>query len=345
MKLLSRLFNRPKTPATITCPRCLGKGHVDKDDIIRLKQQGKWGTGTCAYCKGSGTVDEELLSKVAVDNTSLTNNLSEAERDHIINKTQLSGCPVTEHNRLWLEGAFLLLLDLFGAENIRQRRILRPHHSDFPITYNGTEQPVYETMKIVAAQMELSFDTITLSFYDDRIRELSTGSPLNGKIYPEVMKGDQTSAGLYWGKTEDGQYEIWLNRELLSHPENLVATLAHEIAHIKLLGENRLEINNEPLTDLTTMIFGLGIFNANAAFQTFKDYSSYGWRSQGYLSQIQWGYALALFAHVRGENSPDWISHLTPNVRSDFFQAQQFIAGHSDIVLQNRMEDNGQAVF
>jgi hypothetical protein len=77
----------------------------------------------------------------------------------------------------------------------------------------------------------------------------------------------------------------------------------------------------EPLTDLTTMIFGLGIFNANATFQTFKDFVSYGWKSQGYLSQIQWGYALVLFAHVRGEHSPDWISRLTPNVKSDFFQA------------------------
>ena len=345
MKLLSRLFNRPKTPPTLTCPRCLGKGHVDKEDILRLKQQGKWGTGACAYCKGSGTVDKELLSKVAVDNTSLTNDLSEVERDHIINKTQLPGCPVTEHNRLWLEDAFLVLLDFFGKEKIQQRRILVPLHADFPIKYNGTEQPVYETMKIVATQMEVPFESIILSYYNDRIRELSTGSPLDAKIYPESMKGDQTSAGLYWGQTEDGHYEIGLNRELLSQPENLVATLAHEIAHIKLLGENRIQTNNEPLTDLTTMIFGLGIFNANAAFQTFKDYSSYGWKSQGYLSQIQWGYALGLFAHVRGEHSPDWIRHLTPNVRSDFFLAQQFIADHPDIVFQNRIGDNGQAVL
>src|SRR6266702_4339782 len=114
MKIFSRLLNRSKTPEILTCPRCLGKGHVDKEDIIRLKQQGKWLPGVCAYCKGSGTVGKEILSKVAADATYLTNSLSEAERDLIVNKTQLDDCPVTEHNRLWLENAFLILLDFFG---------------------------------------------------------------------------------------------------------------------------------------------------------------------------------------------------------------------------------------
>ena len=81
-----------------------------------------------------------MLSKIAADATYLTTNLSERERDLIINKTQLEGCPVTEHNRLWLEDAFHLLLDFFGKENTQQRRILTPHHVDFPISYDGTEQ-------------------------------------------------------------------------------------------------------------------------------------------------------------------------------------------------------------
>lgn len=269
MKLFSRLLNLSKTQATVTCPRCLGKGHVDNDDIIRLKQQGKWGTGACAYCKGSGIVDKKMLSQVSADATYLTTNLSERERDLIVNKTQLQGCPVTEYNRQWLEDAFILLLDFFGKENTQQRRILTPHHADFPISYDGTEHAAYETMKIVATQMEVPYETTELVYYDDRINEVSTGSPFDHKIYLMSREGDQNASGLYWGRREDGKYEIWLNRGLLFEPENLVATLAHEIAHIKLLGENRIEVNNEPLTDLTTILFGLGIFNANAAFQSF----------------------------------------------------------------------------
>ena len=85
-----------------------------------------------------------MLSKVATDETHLTTNRSAIERDHIINKTQLEGCPVPEHNLLWLEDAFVLLLDFFGKENATQRRILTPQPADFPISYDGTEHAAYQ---------------------------------------------------------------------------------------------------------------------------------------------------------------------------------------------------------
>jgi hypothetical protein len=310
-------------------------------DIVRLKQEGKWSTGACAYCKGAGNVDQNMLI-IPADVVGLTNNLSESERADFINNynnpapvdPKFDGCPVPESNRLWLEEAFLLLLDFFGKENTQQRKVLIPHHSDFPVRYNGTWESAYETMKIVATQMEVPFDNIELSFYDDRVGKLSSGSPFGDNIYLESRKNDQYAGGLYWGRTEGGKYEIWLNRKKLSGPESMVATLAHEVAHIKLLGENRIEENNECLTDLTTVVFGLGIFNSNEAFQTFTTVNTYGWQSAGYLSQPQWGYALALFAHVRGEKSPAWINHLTPNVKSDFLRGQRFIEANSELVFR-----------
>jgi hypothetical protein len=343
MDFFSRLFKRKETSDQLTCPRCLGKGHVDRADIIRLQQQGKWGTGTCAYCNGSGSIDKAMLAKVPADATYLTSSLSESEREAVINYNnwgssypvtqKREGCPVSEQNRLWLEEAFLLLLDFFGKENTQHRKVLIPHHANFPIQYNGTEQSAYETMKIVAIQMDVPFDSIELGFYDDGVNEISTGSPMGGRIFLEAEKGYQSPAGLYGGSGQSGKYEIWLNRKQLSEPESLVATLAHEIAHIKLLGENRIEENNEYLTDLTTVIFGLGIFTANSAFQTYKGIDYYGWKSQGYLTQMQWGYSLALFTRLRGEKSPDWMNHLTPNVKSDFLQGQSFIEANPDLVF------------
>jgi hypothetical protein len=47
----------------VTCPRCLGKGFVDDDDIKRLNHVGEWLEGTCAYCDGIGIVDKEKLSQ------------------------------------------------------------------------------------------------------------------------------------------------------------------------------------------------------------------------------------------------------------------------------------------
>jgi hypothetical protein len=67
------------------CPRCLGKGHVDWDDIKRLDQELKWIPGTCAYCNGRGKVDDKIESNVPVDASYLVINLSEADRKKIIN--------------------------------------------------------------------------------------------------------------------------------------------------------------------------------------------------------------------------------------------------------------------
>lgn len=343
MNFLNRLLKKLNKPVELTCPRCLGKGHVDNGDIIRLNMQGAWEAGTCAYCNGSGNIDETFLSKVPVNATQLTSDLSASEREALINNynspdtdqdlQKREDCPVSEQNRLWLEDAFGLLLDFFGQDLTRQRKVLIPHYDDFPIAYNGTEESTYETMKIIATQMEVPFESIELTFYDEGIHSLSTGSPFGSGIFLKSDDADKSSAGLYWGQTAYGRYEVWLNRNKLAEPENLVATLAHEIAHIKLLGEERMDENDEHLTDLTTVIFGLGIFNANAAFQTFTKVDSYGWQSQGYLSQPQWGYALALFAHLRGEESPAWIKHLTPNVKADFLQGQRFIAENPSLVF------------
>ncbi len=62
----------------IKCPRCLGKGFVDLEDIIRLNRQLKWVPAPCAYCNASGRVEKEILSKVAVDCMYLTIDLPES---------------------------------------------------------------------------------------------------------------------------------------------------------------------------------------------------------------------------------------------------------------------------
>ncbi|MEP6952182.1 MAG: hypothetical protein ABI863_23020 [Ginsengibacter sp.] len=244
-------------------------------------------------------------------------------------------CPVPEDNRIWLEKSFLLLLEFFGIENTQQRKILIPHHSDFPIKYNGDEETAFETLKIVAKQMEVSYDEIHLDFYNDRVEEISTGSPFDRRIYLKTEKNEGGAAGLYWGKDEHEKYNISLVRSKFKQPENMVATLAHEIAHIKLLGENRIDKNDEKLTDLTTIFFGLGIFNANAAFQTYNGVDYSGWQKMGYLSQMEWGYALSLFAHFRGEKTPGWVEHLTLNIQGDFIQGQNFIADNEDVIFQD----------
>jgi hypothetical protein len=111
-------------------------------------------------------------------------------------------------------------------------------------------------------------------------------------------------------------------------PARLVAVMAHELAHVLLLGGRKIqrdEDNMEPLTDLLTVCFGFGIFNANYAmvFQQWDDGRKHGWSTQrlGYLSEPMFGYALARFAQLRGEAKPAWRQHLRLNVRTYFDQS------------------------
>jgi len=84
MSFFSRLFGQRKP--TIQCPRCLGKGHVDWNDIKRLNQELRWGPGTCAYCNGKGKVAPDMVDKVAVDASYLTIDLSKAERQRVMTR-------------------------------------------------------------------------------------------------------------------------------------------------------------------------------------------------------------------------------------------------------------------
>lgn len=73
-----------KNQAFKECPRCLGKGHVDWDDIKRLNQELKWMPGKCAYCDGFGRIDPKIESNVPVEASFLVNNLPEDERKRIL---------------------------------------------------------------------------------------------------------------------------------------------------------------------------------------------------------------------------------------------------------------------
>ncbi len=235
---------------------------------------------------------------------------------HVPREYNPDGPPIEDDNRLWIEKSFQFLLNTFGVEETKKRKVLIPHYSNFPIRYDGSENSASETLKIISNQMEVPFENISLDFYDDTIQKITEGSP----------------GGLYWGKGENEKYEIWVVSSLLNEPENMVATLSHEIAHIKLLGENRLEQNDEPITDLATIFFGLGIFGANSAFQSSRDSQYYRWSTSGYLTQMEWGYALALFAYLRNELNPNWSSHLCANVKADFFQALNFITNNENLI-------------
>ena len=163
--------------------------------------------------------------------------------------------------------------------------------------------------------MEVDPGTIELMIFDDT--ENTTRSLL------PYASGESSGVGGLYAHDGESRTVIAINSSQMDDPAALVATLAHELGHVILLRPGlvgRDEPDMEPLNDLLTVFLGFGVFSANTAFQ-FRQHNSYdrqGWsaRRLGYLSEEQFGYALARFAVERGEGKPAWTRYLGTNVGS-----------------------------
>lgn len=78
-------INRICRSNMVDCPRCLGKGDVDDNDIKRLKKELFWAPGKCAYCNGNGKVPPDRIEKISADIEYLTTDLPSWERHKVIN--------------------------------------------------------------------------------------------------------------------------------------------------------------------------------------------------------------------------------------------------------------------
>jgi hypothetical protein len=259
----------------------------------------------------------------------------------LFSKNEGNSCPIDVETRLWMEDAFMWLVNQFGIESIKSKSLLLPRPEDFPIQFDGSIDSMIKTAEILAGQMEISMNDVSLDTYEEGIHELGTG--ILDSIFTEIDPNskEELTSGLYFDKNELGKFDILIEKRNLTDPENLIATLAHEFSHIKLMGEKRIESNDESLTDLSTVVFGLGIFNANTAFRDYKNFHSWGHNSVGYLKQREWGYALALYAYFRSEHNPEWIKYLTPNIKLDFQKSLGFICLNTDKIFKEDYQGGG----
>lgn len=216
-------------------------------------------------------------------------------------------CPVSEEEKRWIEQRFSWLADELGLARLIDRDLVLPTAEFLPDDYDGSEEGVQDLMTRVARFMDVDPTRLRLNFYREQRLEVD-GATSSG------------SAGLY---SEAGDhFDIWLEVDGLYDPPSVVATLAHEIGHVVLLGQRRIspeEEDHEQLTDLLTVFMGMGIFPANnvvhASNWSEGQFSGWSVGKRGYLSMVMYGYALSLYALARGELKPEWAAYLRPDVR------------------------------
>jgi hypothetical protein len=229
-------------------------------------------------------------------------------------------CPVVEREQHWIESSMDWFCGQFGDGAVR-RPVILPTDDYFPGTYTGTDDEVRAVVRRVSGYMGVDSDSVEVEFYRQSAPDVA------GLAQPS----QRGTAGHY--VVRDGRPVVGIEDAMAARPMALVATIAHELGHHLLLGANRIapdRKDGEPLTDLLTVYFGLGIFGANAALDFSRPYRAArerltssrgvvrpGWRASrlGYMTEPMFGYALARYAWLRGEEHPVWMSYVDGNPR------------------------------
>ena len=245
--------------------------------------------------------------------------------------------PLDKTLRKYFENNFLWLMQEFPEPKIEDRRILTPTISDFPIRWNNSRGNAIDAIKIICSNMNLDPNEIKVDFYNNGLKEINLGTSV---IFLESDPENPEAAGLYHNEKVDGKYIIALDEAIVERPDSLIATIAHELSHIKLLGEKKLDQNDEMLTDFTTVFFGLGIFNANCAFQFYNKIDRWGHSKLGYLTIDEWAYALALLAFIRHEDEPEWKNFLSKTVKSNFEKCLSYMIDNEEEIFKFDDEKN-----
>ncbi len=116
----------------------------------------------------------------------------------------------------------------------------------------------------------------------------------------------------------------------------LVGTMAHELSHLRLIGEQRVngnEYDNELLTDLTAVFHGFGIFLGNSPRNWDSQYSLWPGttlKRPEYMTLPMFAYAIAHSAWFRGERRPSWYRFLSLDLKPNFKQAIRYLMETQD---------------
>jgi hypothetical protein len=247
--------------------------------------------------------------------------------------------PVSEPERLWVDEGFRRLQKMLGHRRMMDAEMVLPAAKFFPDHYDKTPVAAEKLCQRVCGYMRVDIRGIELEVFADETEELR-------EMLPHWSGNSSGCAGLYMrdrGEEEDRNEKrmvVAIRSTQLQDPLSLVATVAHELGHVILLGGglmNPSTPDHEPMTDLLTVFLGLGIFTANSAgrFTQFQDNQRQGWSMQrlGYLPEQVFGYALARFGRERGEEKPSWAKYLSTNVGAYYKRSSAWLAKHGAPVI------------
>lgn len=241
---------------------------------------------------------------------------------------------VTSEDKVWIDEAFLWFEEQYGRDFLKNVRIIEPTKEFFDHQFTGKEEDAEYALTRCMEYMDIKSVNVELYFF--------TESPMvfsDEGIMIEQNPKNSTDSSYALGKyAEDGpnRFQICLEFSQLKNPQSMIATLAHELSHLILLGEGRIDTNDEELTDLNCIALGFGIFLSNSifTFQQWHGTSHQGWQSkrQGYIPEEVAAYSMALFNHYQ-QNQSNWIDHLNKRVKKLYMKNLKYLESTNNTLV------------
>jgi hypothetical protein len=249
-------------------------------------------------------------------------------------------CPCDAAAKPWIEKRLLWLSQQFGLSILLERKIVLPTAEFFPDPWDGSDKAVKRMFRRVCEFMNVERESVDLELFNDKTpQSIFRNDPTAGFAAGTWQGGarEPLNTNTWDGTTDSGHSGlVRIERSTLARPSDLVGVMAHELAHQKLLGEERAsqhQFDNELLTDLTAVYFGFGVFLANNPRKSTGELSCWPGsklKKPEYLSEPMLGYALAHIAWLRNEDRPEWMRHLRWAPRAVFKQGLRYLRITSD---------------
>ncbi len=165
-------------------------------------------------------------------------------------------CPVDAEDKGWIEESVLWLIDEFGPDTLAKGTVVLPTDDFFPDEFSEDEEDLQTLLTRLCGWMGVDPKRVELNIFTDEDRAAQRSLPSSESSHSGAL-------GHYLKRR--GKFVISVEASQVSDPVCLVATLAHELAHVRLIGEGRVSASfddHEPLTDLLTVFLGLGYLPA-----------------------------------------------------------------------------------
>jgi len=310
----------------VSCPKC-GWEPDEKDIWVCDECKTRWNTfqtrGKCPGCgkvfidtqcsKQKGGCGELSLNAEWFQLVDQNNPPEKRKFVWFWNKERL---PIIETERQWIENGLLTLSEVFGSDYFKSLSTITPDKKFFDREFDYTVTDAVFIIEQLMTIMQIDSSNVKMNFFSNPANIYSGGLVTVNSFESDSLVN---ATGLYFNN-DTGEKEIWLEARLLQNTQALTMTLAHELAHHKLLGERRrLVKNDERLTDLTAISWGFGIFFGNA---------------QSYLQQPSVAYSIAWLAHYRDEDIL-WKQYLNQTTKKYFEKSYTWIEQNKENVKWN----------